>query len=157
MTPRTGRRLWDSCVVIGYPAGYPALEWVCSQIIQQGERGNLEIIVSEMAKVEVAYLSGHSDSESEAMIREFFSRDYVIPVSVDDPVSTLARNLIRKYRNEIRIEPADAIHLATAIQWSIPVIETTDDRLLRFDGREGSPAIRVRTPVYEGAEDFPNF
>ena len=155
--PRPQRRLWDSSVIIGYLAGYSDLQTDCSQIIQQAGLGNAEIVVSEMAKVEVAYLSGHSDSESEDMIREFFSRDYVIPVSVDDPVSTIARDLIRKYRNEMRIHPADAVHLATAIQWSVPVMETTDHDLLRFDRREGNPPVRVRHPLYEGQQNLSIF
>ena len=151
------RRLWDSVIVLGYLAGYEDLKPDCPLIIQQAQRGELEIIVSEMAKVEVAYLTGQSDSESEALIREFFSRDYIIPVSVDDPISTIARNLIRKYRNGPKIKPPDAIHLATAIQWHIPVIETADTDFLKFDRREGNPLISVRRPLYEGINPFPNF
>jgi predicted nucleic acid-binding protein len=117
----------------------------------------VEIVVSEMAKVETAYLSGLPDDESEALIREFFSRDYIVPVSVDDPVSTIARGLIRKYRNGPRLKPPDAIHLATAILWDIPIIHTTDPDLLRLDGREGTPVILVRKPLYEGPTVFPDF
>ena len=151
------RRLWDSVVVLGYLAGYDDLKPDCPLIIQQAQRGDLEIIVSEMAKVEVAYLTGHSDSESEALIREFFSRDYIIPVNVDAPISTIARNLIRKYRNGPKIKPPDAIHLATAIQWHIPVIETTDTDFLKLDGREGNPSVTIRKPLYEGLNRFPSF
>jgi predicted nucleic acid-binding protein len=153
-TARRPRRLWDSVIVLGYLAGYEDLKPDCPQIIQQARQGELEIMVSEMAKVEAAYLEGRSDIESEALISEFFSRDYIIPVSVDDQVSKIARGLIRKYRNSLRIKPPDAVHLATAILWHIPVIETTDPDLLRLDGREGNPPIRIRRPRYEGQTRF---
>ena len=117
------RRLWDSAIVLGYLAGYEELRPMCPQIIQQAQQGEVEIIVSEMAKVETAYLAGRPDAESEDLIREFFSREYIIAVSVDDPVSTIARGLIRKHQG---LTPPDAIHLATAVLWHIPVIETSD-------------------------------
>ena len=144
------RRLWDSSVVIGYLAGYQDLYPECTLIIQQAERREVEILVSEMAKAETAYLAGRSDNESEDLIREFFGREYIVPVSVDDPVSTIARNLIRRYRNGPKLKPPDAIHLATAILWRVPIIETTDPDLLHVDGREGDPAITVRKPLFEG-------
>ena len=144
------RRLWDSSVIIGYLAGYLGIEPDCSNIIRQAEAGDLEIVVSEMAKVETAYLTGHSDEESENLIREFFNRDYVIPVSVDGPVSDIARRLIRKYRTSPKLPTADAIHLATAVLWNIPIIETTDTDLLRMDQREGNPPIITRRPLYVG-------
>ena len=121
----------------------------CPGIIQQAEAGILEIAVSEMAKAETAYLEGLSDAQSELLIREFFSREYIIPISIDDPVSAIARDLVRKYRS-LKLRPPDAIHLATAILWRIPVLETTDPDLLRLNQMEGNPPITVRKPLYQG-------
>lgn len=146
------RRLWDSAIVLGFLAGYEELRPMCPQIIQQAQQGEVEIIVSEMAKVETAYLAGRPDAESEDLIREFFSREYIIAVSVDDPVSTIARGLIRKHQG---LTPPDAIHLATAVLWHIPVIETSDPDLLRLDRQEGNPFINIRKPLYDGPQMFP--
>ncbi len=148
-------RLWDSCVILDYLGGNDAVAQACSNIIAQAERGELEIMVSALATVEVAYLKGLDDQASEAMITEFFGRDYMIPATVDVRVATEARGLIRKYRNGPKIKPADATHLATAIQWNIPVIETTDPGLLRFDQLEGNPRIAIRQPFYEGPRPIP--
>ena len=150
----SSRRLWDSSVIIGYLAGYQDLQQTCSQIIQQAERGETEILVSQMAVVETAYLKGKSDEDSESLIREFFGREYVIPVNVDSPVSAIAQGLVRKYRSNPGIRPPDAVHLATAIHWRIPVMETTDNRLTRFDRLEGSPPVSVREPLYDGQSRF---
>lgn len=149
------RRLWDSSVVIGYLAGDQRLNPACSQIIRQAERRETEILVSQMAIAETAYLRGQSDGDSERLIREFFTRDYIVPVSVDGPVSTVAQNLVRKYRNSPSIKAPDAIHLATAILWRIPVMETIDDPLIRFNQLEGSPRVSVRCPLYDGRQRLP--
>ena len=148
------RRLWDSCVIIDYLAGSAKAE-ACNKIITQAERGELEIVVSTIATIEVAYLRGHDDQDSEARIRELFEREYVIPVAVDGRVASTARSLVRKYKSDPKLEPADAAHLATAIQWGIPVIETTDPDLLRLSRQEGTPPITIRRPLYEGPVRMP--
>lgn len=99
------RRLWDSSVVIGYLAGDQRIYPVCPQIIRRAELRETEILVSQMAIVETAYLKGISDTDSARLIKEFFSREYIIPVSVDGPVSSLAQDLVRKYRSGPRIKP----------------------------------------------------
>ena len=110
----------------------------------------MEIVVSALAMIEAAYLVGYSDNDAESRIREFFGRRYVVPVQIDAPIAAIARDLIRRHHDTRRIDPGDATHLATAIQWKIPIIETTDDDLLRFDRTEGNPLIVVREPLYEG-------
>ncbi len=144
------RRLWDSCVIIDYLGGREDVARACSEIIDQAERGEIEIVVSVIATIEVAYLAGSDDQDSEARIRELFGRRYIIPAAIDVRVASLARHLIRKYRSGPKIKPPDAAHLATALQLNIPVVETTDPDLLRLDGLEGDPPITIRFPFYEG-------
>ena len=149
------RRLWDSCVIIDYLAGRADVAEPCSEIIEQAERGEIEIVVSVIATIEVAYLAGSDDRDSEARIRELFGRSYIIPAAIDVRVASLARHLVRKYRTSPKIKPPDAAHLATAIQWNVPVVETTDPDLLRLDGLEGDPPITIRHPFYEGPMRMP--
>lgn len=150
------RRLWDSSVIIGYLAGQDDLKDACENIIASAERGDVEIVIATMAMTEVAYLEGLSDEESETKISEFFSRNYIIPVAIDTRVAAIARRLIRKYRTGPKLKPPDAEHLATAMQWQIPVLETTDPDLLRldglerFEGHQENPVITIRRPFYEG-------
>ena len=133
------RRLWDSSVVLGYLSGSPTLAETCPHIIEQAARGEVEIVVSTMAATEVAYLEGLDDRDSEAKIREFLSRGYVIPVALDVRVAATARELIRRHRSTLRLKPPDAIQLATALHLGIPILETMDRDLLRLDGSVGSP------------------
>ena len=151
------RRLWDSSVVIGYLAGEAGLAEPCGDIISAAERGELEIAVSIEAAIEVAYLKGYDDDASERIIRELFGREYIIPIAVDLQVAAVARDLIRRHRAPPIINTKDATHLATAIQWKISVMETTDRGLLRFSGREGAPPVTIRHPFYGGARKMDGF
>lgn len=141
------RRLWDSCIVLGYLSGQQDIKTDCDKIIEQAKRGELEIMVSTIASAEVAYLPGLSPSDSELKIQEFFSRGYVIPAAFDISLTKTVRRLIREYKG---LKPSDAIHIATALQWQIPIIETTDPDLLALNGKEGSPKLVIRRPLYQG-------
>ncbi len=150
------RRLWDSSVIIAYLAGEPAYADTIPAIIEQARAGNVLLLVSVFATIEVAYLRGVDNVDAEEAISDFFRRDFVVPVAIDERVSAIARRLIRAYEPNPGLKPPDATHLATAVVWDIPVVETTDPDLLRLDGREGQPPIVVRHPLYEGPRPFPN-
>ncbi len=141
------RRLWDSCVVLGYLSGQEDIRNNCDLIIGQAERGELEIVVSTIAQAEVAYLTGLPASDAEAKIQEFFSRRYIVTGAFDISLTKTVRRLIREHKG---LRPADAIHVATALQWEIPIIETTDPDLLRLNGKEGNPKLIIRLPTHEG-------
>ena len=147
MTPHRSRRLWDSSTIIGHLADDYGIELVCREIIQQAERGETEILVSQFAKAECAYLRGMPHEDAEQTIAEFFARRYVVPVELDDRVATLARHLVRKYLNNPKLRPPDAIHLASALVAGVPFLETKDPDLLRLDGMEGgSSPLSIRWP-----------
>lgn len=141
------RRLWDASIVLGYLSGQQDIKADCEQIIQQAERGEWEIVVSTIAHAEVAFLRGLSPSDSESKIQEFFSRGYVINAAFDVSLTKIVRRLIREHKG---LKPPDAIYIATALQWQIPIIETTDPDLLALNGKEGSPKLVIRRPLYEG-------
>ena len=111
------RRVWDSSVVIGYLAGYPEMAEDCRLIIEQAERGELEILVSAMATIEVAYLAGSDDEDSELRIREFFSRNYIVPVTIDVRVASVARDLWTE---------GSAHHFSASLRTSSQIIFTTE-------------------------------
>lgn len=149
------RRLWDSNLVLSYLSGDTQVQPDCDLIITQAEQGQLELVVSTMTQAEVAFLQGLSDSDSEAKIREFFSRNYVITASYDITVAKIARRLIRTYRPNFKAP--DAVHMATALLWHIPILETTDTDLLRLDRKEGNPPLIIQKPKYQGKQPLPGF
>lgn len=150
------RRLWDSSAIIAYLAGEAEHADALTGVINEAQHGNIQIMVSILATIEVAYLRGADNEISEATILDFFGRDFVTQISIDARVSAIARRLVRTYRGDQRLKPPDATHFASAVAWSIPVLETTDPDLLKLSGREGDPLIVIRHPLYEGPQQFPN-
>jgi predicted nucleic acid-binding protein len=98
------------------------------------------------AEVEVVKFEGVDDAEAEKKIIEFFGRSYVVRAAVDLNVAEKARYLVRTYK----IKPPDAVHVATALVHNVPIMETFDGNLVEISGKEGSPLLVIRTPLYEG-------
>lgn len=141
------RRLWDSSVIIGALARDFEIELVCEEIVRQAERGETEILVSQFAKAECALLQYASEEEAERVIADFFARPYVVVLAMDDEVTALARQLVRKYLGGCKISPSSAVHLASTIIAGVGILETREPDLLRLDGMEGGATpITIRWP-----------
>jgi len=141
------RRVWCSCTIIYYLAGYPAAKPECDLIIKAAERGETEIVVPALSEAEVVKLDNEVDDDAELMIEEFLSRSYIIRAALDPPTAKLARTLVRRYSG---VKPLDAVHIATALQHNIPILETYDEGMIRLDQKEGNPPLIIRRPIYEG-------
>lgn len=152
------RRVWDSCTIIDYLAGTERAAPHCQLIIDSAQRGETEIIVSALAEAEVVKLDGNLSNSAEDMIREFFGRPYVLRANVDPFVTETARELIRKYprANSLdKLRPVDAVHVATAIRWKVPVFESYDDRVLnRINAKPDLLPMKMalRHPQYLGQD-----
>ena len=130
-----------SNVIFGYLSGATRYKDEFDLIIAAAVRGEIEIAVSTLAEAEVAYLGGEPENDAEAKITEFFGRSYVIPIAFDRPVAAAARTLVREgMRENRRLKPPDAIHLATCLVWGIPLLETNDADLIRWDDIRTGPA-----------------
>ena len=121
----------------------------CRGIIHNAENENVKIVTSALTIAEIIYLKGHpkiTKDKSQA-IKDFFKNNYIIIVNVDRVIAEFARELLWDYES---LKPKDAIHVATALQWQIPIIETTDPHLLELNGKEGNPPLIIRRPLYQG-------
>jgi len=141
------RRLWCSCTIIYYLAGYPAAKPECDLIIEEAERGETEIVVSVLSEAEVVKLDKELDTDAELMIEEFFGRSYIIRAALEPQTAKKARALVRRYPG---IKPLDAVHIATALQHDVPILETYDNGMIAISGKEGNPPLIIRQPTYEG-------
>jgi len=144
-------RVWDSCVITDYLGGKPEALPHAKPIVDAARRGEIQIWVSLFVEVEVAYLEGMSDAESERTITEFFAEDYVLPLMIDPFVSELARKLVRCFH----VAGKDAVHVASAIRFGAPVFETFDKPLMtklkQADPEKLLGKLMVREPLYAGA------
>ena len=124
-------------------------------IIEEAERGDTEIMVSAFAEAEVVRINGVFTDEQEEMITEFFGRSYVIRAQLDSRVAAIARRITRTTslsQNMRTIKPADAVHIATAERWQVPIVECYDGPLTSTLAQHPTvvPGVTVREPLYEG-------
>lgn len=130
---------WDACAWIGLikqePGRFDSLKFV----IEEAQRGKVEIWTSAFTLAEVFKKKCDADPvgldhPEDAPFEDYIAQDFVQRVQVDSDVGTAARKLLRKFPS-IR-KPQDAIHVATAALNSLDELHTFDGGdLLALDGQ----------------------
>lgn len=125
---------------------------ICNAIIEAAKRGEIKLYTSYLSLCECAKVKGEYASEAEELIRDFFKNSYIIPVSVDDKVSRITRNLVRENGLDVR----DAIHLATAFALKADEFQTWDDNhLLKLNGKIPNVKTKIVKPTQEFQTTLP--
>ena len=155
---------WDSCAWIGLVNGeadkLPALH----SVYGNARRGLIQIWTSTMAVVEANRLSSELQMpkpippESIAKLDGLLFQPFVHLINLDQIVAKRARKIIRETPKLGK--KADAVHLASAILWNVPLFHTYDrDDLLHLNGAinciDGTPMeiIEARDPFDGGLFD----
>jgi len=125
----------------------------CSHLIEQAQRGEIEIWTSAFTYAEVykRHCSGASvgiapiDDKS---FEDYIEQDFVQLVQVDADVGRAARRLLRQYPTIGK--PQDATHVASALLMDVHELHTFDRQdLLALDGKipcqDGVP-LRIKVP-----------
>ena len=106
-------------------------------MIDLATKKQLEIATSGLALAEVC-----KHDEVKAVdgddLSDFFRNDYILVVSTDRNVGTLARKLMQA--GYAGLKPPDAVHLATAIVADVKALHTFDKKLLGLDGKLEMPS-----------------
>ncbi len=135
------RVYWDSCVFIDYVERTSGVIATLDSIVLAARRNELAIMTSVLTISEVSHAaaeraSGYVDPASFAAVDAMWiDRSIVTLIEVDAVIAMTAREIVRRGMNDHRaIKPPDAIHLATARQYSCSDFHTTDEKLQRWDG-----------------------
>lgn len=155
---------WDSCAWIGLVNAEPDKLPALRAVYAHARRGLIEIWTSTMSIVEVNRLSSEMRlpkpiaPESIAKLDGLLFQPFVKPINLDQIVAKRARKLIRETVG-LGKRP-DAVHLASAIIWNIPLFQTYDRAdLLHLNGSicciDGTPMeiSEARDPFNEGLYD----
>lgn len=128
---------WDSCAWIGLINAEPAKVDPLVHVYESARRGQYDIWTSTIAFVEVFRLDFDNPAvrpfadESLDKIKAAMEQAFVKLIPLDLEVGRKARGLRRAHR----LGPADAVHLASALVWSISPLHTWDgSHLLPFNG-----------------------
>lgn len=157
------RVYWDSCVWLGLINGESKKKRAVDHIYNSARAGSHEIWTSTISYVEVFRIKGEEQSSKPYAkaaldkIEEMFEQDFIKLVPLDVEVAKIARRLLRE-QDGLSKRP-DAIHLASAIKWSIETLHTYDGNdLLHLDGKlttKGGSVLRIMPP--SDPEDGPLF
>lgn len=157
------RVYWDSCAWLGLLNGEPDKRRELEIIYRAAQRGEYEIWTSTYSLVEVNRYS-HEFSEAKPLspenltkIENFFHQPFIKLVPVDMEIGRHARQLLRE-TPKLGKKP-DAVHLASALRWSVDALHTYDGSDLlhlsgKFRDRSGNPLVIC---VPDEAPDGPLF
>lgn len=131
---------WDSCAWLALLNGEPGRTHALSAVYGQARRGLVQLWSSSIAIVEVNRLSSEMNISRPVpdtgipVIDDLLFQPFVNLISMDTIVAKKARKMFRETPG-LRKGP-DAIHLASAIQWNIPILHTYDGSdLLHLNGK----------------------
>ena len=136
---------WDSDAFLGWLQAEPGIVELCQGTIDQAEQGEALIVTSALTIAEVLWLrnSPRISSDKADILRRFFRRSYIRVRAVTRSVAEAAQTVVWDYD----IRPKDAIHVATALDAKITVLETFDENLISKSGKVGTPPLIIRKPL----------
>ena len=109
----------------------------------------LDNLPKRLAEVERCNVDAPMSDEDDAKIVEFFRHPFVSLRNVDRRVARDSREICREsIKIGKKLQPMDAIHVATAILLKVPVLHTFDENLIRCDKHFGNPPLRIELPSY---------
>ncbi|CCI18337.1 conserved hypothetical protein [Microcystis aeruginosa PCC 9807] len=122
----------DSGIFISFFNEEPQYYEQCKNILLAAEQGYIELYTSAFSMAEVVYIKSKkakrdlSDLEQENIINNLFSNEWIKLVGFERETSEINRYLIRSYK----LQPFDALHLATAIRMKLDYFDTVDQKLI---------------------------
>ena len=148
------RVYWDACVWLGLINGEASKKRAVEYVYNSARAGTHEIWTSTMSYVEVFRIKGEEANPKPYAatgldkIEAMFEQEFIKLVPIDVEVAKLARRLLREH-DKLKKRP-DAIHLASAIRWSIDQLHTYDGNdLLHLDGKlktKAGTVLRITPP-----------
>jgi len=144
---RNSRRIyWDSCVLIHAIQQTPNYRPVLEAILDEARAGRVAIVTSALTIAEVRASGAGASPEQVAadddVIDGMFRQPYVTVRVVDPPLAAQARRIGRKHG----LKPADAVHVATALDLKADVMHTMDTKVLAKTGQIGEPGLAIKEP-----------
>ncbi|MDX2103325.1 MAG: PIN domain-containing protein [Alphaproteobacteria bacterium] len=147
------RYYWDACMWIALIKREQGRFDACSYLIEQAQRGKIEIWTSAFTYAEVykRNCSGASagiDAADDSSFEDYIEQEFVQLVQVDSDVGRAARRLLRQYPSIGK--PQDAVHIASALLLDVHELHTFDrQNLLALDGKlkcQDETPLKIKVP-----------
>lgn len=121
---------WDSCAWLGLLNGEPDKRRELEIVYNIARSGECDIFTSTFTQVEVyRYDYEHNTprpwtDDNKKKIEQFFLQPFIELVPLDQEIGRLAREIYRATPGLSKRQ--DAIHLASALRWSVDALHTYD-------------------------------
>lgn len=138
------RRYWDSDCFLSWLNDEPGKADLCGDVLVETSEGKILIVTSALTITEVLKLKGKSKIpvEQEKEVIDFFRNEYIVIRNVTRYIAECARNYV--WYNGIN--PKDAIHVATAVDDKLTLLNTFDSGLISKSNTIGKPPLLIETP-----------
>lgn len=123
-----GRRLriyWDASVWVAWDNDEFNVKDLCTEILKEAEKGNIEIVVSALTYSEFC-----PSDENTKLLDDYLKRSSFIFVNINRVIASNARQLVKKYQG---LRGPDAVHIACAIYAKVDMVFSFDKHHLRKD------------------------
>jgi predicted nucleic acid-binding protein len=133
------RLYWDSCAWLGLINGEADKRRELEIVYEHAKQGKYELWTSTLSMIECRWVAGERGTpkpyseENEKLISDVFLQSFVKPIPLAADIAENARKIWRSTSGLGKYQ--DAVHVASAIRWDVPVLHTYDrDDLLHLDG-----------------------
>ena len=162
---------WDACTWIAYinqekeialkDSVFENRFAMCLEILDRANGKKLEIVTSAFTLAEVCKNPEVRESPLDNL-PGFFERSYIVTVPVDMSIGRRAQHM--QASGLVSLNPADSIHLASAIRAKVSEFHTFDRGILKLDGlihgADGKPIKICKPsegpplgPLFDGTND----
>lgn len=123
---------WDSNAFSGYLNEEAGKVDECDAVLKEAAKGRVLIVTSALTIAEVLFIrqGPKLPPEKRDEVEKFFKADYINVRNVTRQIADLARDVFWDHG----IKPKDAVHVATAAAFKLPVMNTFDAALIGKSG-----------------------
>lgn len=142
------RFYWDSNAFLAWLQNEPNREAACRDTLDAAQRGDFLIVTSALTLAEVLWMRGAPKltEQKAAILNKFFRRSCMRVVNLDRRIAQRAQRLVW----ESGIKPKDSVHVATALQFECPILETFDEPLIKKGQNFDDIIVREPQPATQG-------
>lgn len=146
------RRYWDSNCFLAVLMAEPGRVEVCRTVLSEAAAGRTVIVTSALAIAECLKIRGQPPIPPavKSQVLDFFKNDFIHVRNVTRHIAEASRELVWDHG----IDPKDAIHVATALDARLDLMNAYDDRLLKKSGLVGTPRLRIEVPLPPAQTDL---
>jgi predicted nucleic acid-binding protein len=144
---------WDSATFLAYFQNEAGRVENCQGTLDRAQAGDVGIITSTLAIAECLWLRGQDPipKDRAEIVQRFFRRSFIRMRNVTRNTAEAAQDLVWNHA----IKPKDAIHVATAIEAKVSILETFDAGLIGKSGLVGQPHLIIRMPIAPAQQRLP--